>query len=135
VPDIVTEVSTREQEAASPRDHGLRWWREVVYGVVVYVVYSAVRNLFGSAGGSPQPAFDHALQIIDLQEAIGLYIEPGLQSWYLDLPARGFIRAWNVFYGLAHFVVTFVALVWLFRRDPGRYRLWRTRWPSPPAWP
>jgi hypothetical protein len=121
----VTEVSTREPEAASPRDHGLRWWREVIYGVVIYVVYSAVRNRFGSAGGSPQPAFDHALQVIDLQDAIGLYIEPGLQSWYLDLPARGFIRAWNVFYGLAHFVVTFVALVWLFRRDPGRYRLWR----------
>src|SRR3546814_1056848 len=34
-------------------------------------------------------------------------------------------RAWNVFYGIAHFLVTFVALVWLFWSDPRRYPLWR----------
>ena len=30
-----------------------------------------------------------------------------------------------MYYGLAHFLVTFVALVWLFRKDPRRYPLWR----------
>ena len=46
-----------------------------------------------------------------------------MQQWYLDLPANGLIRLWNVYYGIAHFLVTFVALVWMFRRDPLRHRL------------
>ncbi|HLT17726.1 MAG TPA: phosphatase PAP2 family protein [Acidimicrobiales bacterium] len=103
----------------------LRWWKEVLFGAAVYAVYSFVRNQFGSAGGDPGPAYEHARQIIDLQDAMGLYFEADLQQWYLDLPATGLIRLWNVFYGVAHFVVTFAALVWLFRRDPGRYPLWR----------
>ena len=104
---------------------GLRWWKEVLFAAGVYFVYSVVRNQFGSAGGDPGPAYEHARSIIDLQEALHLYFEPALQEWYLDLPAQGLIRLWNVFYGLAHFIVTFVALVWLFRRDPERYPLWR----------
>ena len=48
-----------------------------------------------------------------------------MQQWYLDLPANGLIRLWNVYYGIAHFLVTFVALVWMFRRDPRRHRLLR----------
>ena len=103
----------------------LRWWKEVGYGVAVYAVYWAVRNRFGSAGGDPGPAFGHAKDIIDIEEWLHLYIEPGLQEWYLDLPGRGLIRAWNVYYGLAHFVVTLGALVVLFRRDQHRYPLWR----------
>ena len=105
--------------------HGLRWWKEVLFGLAVYLVYSAVRNRFGSADGDPGPAFEHARQIIRVEEAMRLYVEPDVQAWYLGLPANGLIRMWNVFYGIAHFLVTLVALVWLFRRDPQRYPLWR----------
>ena len=121
----MTSPTTDAARSAPAPGHRLRWWRELLYALAVYLVYSVVRNQFGSAAGDPRPAFDHALQIIDLEKALGLYFEPDLQSWYLDLPARGFIRAWNVFYGLAHFLVTGGALIWLFRRDPGRYPLWR----------
>jgi PAP2 superfamily len=106
----------------------LRWWREVVYIVLVYVAYSAVRNQFGSGAGStvdPEPAFHHAEAIIQLQRNIGLYFEHHLQRWYLDLPAQGFIRFWNVYYGVFHFVVAASALVLLFRKAPERYRVWR----------
>ena len=109
----------------STRPAPLRWWKEVIYAVAIYVIYSAVRNRFGSAGGNPQPAFDHAELVIDIQDAMYLYFEPTVQEWYLDLPARGLIRVWNVFYGVAHFVVTAVALIWLYRRDPDRYPRWR----------
>ena len=108
--------------AARPR---LRWWKEVAYGVAVYAVYWAVRNRFGSAGGDPGPAFEHAREMIDVERWLHLYVEPHVQEWYLDLPGRGLIRAWNVYYGLAHFVVTLAALVVLFRRDKQRYPVWR----------
>ena len=104
---------------------GLRWWKEALLAAAVYAVYSIVRNQFGSAGGDPGPAFGHAKDIIAVEDALHLYFEPALQSWYLDLPANGFIRLWNVYYGIAHFLVTFVALVWMFRRDPIRHRLLR----------
>lgn len=104
-------------------------WREVVYIVGIYLVYSTVRNRFGSAGGEPGHAngiaFDHAVDVIDVERGLKLFFEQRAQEWYLDLPAHGFIQAWNVFYGTAHFVVTAGALVWLFLRDPARYPRWR----------
>ncbi len=104
---------------------GLRWWKELVLAVAVYAVYSAVRNQFGSAGGDPGPAFGHARDLIDIEKAMHLYVEVDVQQWYLDLPAHGLIRLWNVYYGIAHFLVTFIALVWMFRRDPVRHRVLR----------
>ena len=104
-------------------------WREVVYIVGVYLAYSTVRNHFGSAGGAPGHAngiaYGHALDVIRFEKSLGLFIERTAQSWYLDLPAHGFIQVWNIFYGTAHFVITAAALVWLFLRDPERYPRWR----------
>jgi hypothetical protein len=113
------------EEADHDERAGLRWWKELLLAAAVYLVYSIVRNQFGSAGGDPRPAFGHALDLIDVERALHLYVEADVQRWYLDLPADGLIRLWNVYYGLAHFVVTFVALVWMFRRDPVRHRLLR----------
>lgn len=123
--DLADEVAGR---AAPPRTR-LRWWREVLYVVVIYGVYSTVRNQFGSAGG-PQGqangiAYGHALDVIQIERAVGLYVEPSIQRWYLDLPASGWIGFWNVFYGTAHFIVTAVALIWLYRSDKARYPTWR----------
>jgi PAP2 superfamily len=117
----------RAEEGAARPDWALRWWRELIYVVLVYAAYSGVRNQFGSGGGAvdPEPAFNHAKAIIQLQRNMGLYFEDTLQRWYLDLPLNGLIRFWNVYYGLFHFVVVAVALVWLFRKAPWRYRLWR----------
>lgn len=117
--DVVTEAEAEQHRA------GLRWWKELLLAAAVYLVYSIVRNQFGSASGDPGPAFGHAKDLIDLEEALHLYVEPGLQQWYLDLPGNGLIRLWNVYYGIAHFLVTFIALVWMFRRDPVRHRLLR----------
>jgi hypothetical protein len=117
--DVVADTEPGQGRA------GLRWWKELLLALAVYAVYSIVRNGFGSAGGDPGPAFGHAKDVIDVERALHLYVEPGLQRWYLDLPGHGLIRLWNVYYGLAHFVVTFVALVWMFRRDPARHRLLR----------
>jgi hypothetical protein len=119
VTEVVTDTSARDERA------GLRWWKELLLAGAVYLVYSIVRNQFGSASGDPGPAFGHARDIIDLERAMHLYFEADLQRWYLDLPADGLIRLWNVYYGLAHFVVTFVSLVWMFRHAPLRHRLLR----------
>jgi hypothetical protein len=106
----------------------LRWWHEVIYIVLVYLGYSAVRNQFGSGAGTSvdaDPAFHHAEAIIQIERNIHLYFEDRLQQWYLDLPLDGLIRFWNVYYGVFHFVVAAFALVYLYRKAPQRYRVWR----------
>jgi len=107
----------------------LRWWKEMLYILVIYFVYSLVRNSFGSSGGGsvvdPVAAFNHAKAVITIQDRLGLYFEPDLQRWYLDLPARGGIRFWNILYGTAHFAVTATALIWCYRSRPDVYPKWR----------
>lgn len=104
----------------------LKWWREIVIALVFYVLYSMVRNKFGAGPESRDIAFRHARGVIKVEEALGLWFEPQLQRWYLDLAGNGFIRGWNIFYGTAHFVVTIGILAFAFRRAPERYRFVRT---------
>jgi hypothetical protein len=120
---MAVETSPPAAPAAAPMAP-LRWWREVLYTALFYGVYTAVRNQFGSDAVSPEYAYDNAMKIIDWQLAIGLYHEETLQDWFL--PYEGFVRLWNVYYGTAHFIVTFGVLIWCFRRLPSQYRLWRT---------
>ena len=100
----------------------LRWWREVAYIVGFYAVYSVIRNT-GAATNSVREAFANARQVIGLERRLGAYVEEAVQD--LFLPWERFVAFWNVFYGTAHFVVTVGVLVWLFRRQPDRYPLWR----------
>ncbi|CAN5546984.1 phosphatase PAP2 family protein [soil metagenome] len=126
-PSVEPDPGPRRPEAVTAAGRRLRWWREVAYVLGFYLVYSWIRNQFGSAGNdAARIAYEHALDIIRVQDAIGLWFEPELQRWYLDLPARGLIRVWNIYYGTAHFIVTAGALIWLYRRQPDRYSVWRT---------
>lgn len=104
----------------------LRWWHEVLLAGVFYLVYSFVRNTFGAGAESRTIAFRHARNVIKIEDTIGLWFEPELQRWYLDLPHHGFIRAWNIFYGTAHFVVTIGVLIYAFHKAPAIYRYART---------
>lgn len=109
--------------AAHRKEVGLRFWVEAVLVVVVYFGYSMVRNLFGSAAVTPEVAVDNADRVIDIEKAMGLYIEADIQELFID--ATVFIQFWNLFYGVFHFLVTFGALVWLYLRFPDDYRFWR----------
>ena len=117
----VTDVAVATE--TSERTSTLRWWREALYILAFYGIYTAVRNTQGSAVVSARHAFNNARHIIRWEEWLHIYNEEAVQEAFLD--ARGFIQFWNVYYGTAHFVVTAGALIWLFRRQPERYALWR----------
>ena len=118
----MTQVQPRTDTTDRPPPR-LRWWREVLYVLIFYGIYTTVRNTQGSATVSAGHAFNNAKQIIRWEEWLAIYHEETIQDWFLDL--RWFMQFWNVFYGTAHFAVTAGALIWLFRRDPSRYPLWR----------
>jgi hypothetical protein len=102
----------------------LRWWKEAIYVLLFYGVYSVVRNLFGSARVSEDVAFHHAEIVRTIERALGSFHEETIQQWFLDW--RWFIQFWNLFYGTFHFVVTTFCIFWLFRRFPERYVRFRT---------
>ena len=112
----MTEGQT-DSARAIPR---LRWWREVLYVIAFYAVYSAIRIRIE---GSQSVARENAFRIIDAEKLIGTFHEESIQEAFLDWPV--FISFWNVFYGTFHFVVTVFALVYMFRRATDRYPLWR----------
>ncbi|NIR37231.1 MAG: hypothetical protein GWN07_14975 [Actinobacteria bacterium] len=91
-----------------------------------YVVYTAIRNQFGSALGESvkRAAFDNAIKVIDVERAIGLYHEEWIQARFIDWD--WFIVFWNVFYGSFHFIVTIYVMVALFLRHPRRYVFMRS---------
>lgn len=92
--------------------------------VAFYGLYTLVRDVQGSASVSAGRALRNARGLIRWERLLGLFHEQAVQATFIQ--ARGFMRFWNVYYGSAHFAVTGVALVWLFRRMPHRYRFWRT---------
>lgn len=119
------QLDVEERPAApTPADAGLRWWREALYIIVFYGIYSTIRNQFGSASVESETAYEHAKTIIELEQSMHLFFEPTLQSWFLD--ADWFLWFWNVFYGTFHFIVTAGALIFLYRRFPHEYARWRT---------
>ena len=112
----------------------LHWWLEILVIFVLYLVYTYVRNTFGSSGNSINADIDpeavstalgHSIDVINVERRLGMFFEPHLQHWYLNLPNHGYIRFWNVYYGSFHFIIPIFVLVWLFRRFPREYTTWR----------
>lgn len=101
----------------------IHWWREIAVIVAFYGIYTLVRNQFGSATVGASHAYDNALRIIDLEKALGIFNEATVQGWFLG--ASGVLRAFNIFYGSFHFVVTAGTLAWLAWRFPRSYPTWR----------
>jgi hypothetical protein len=106
--------------AATPR---LRWWKEALFAALFYACYSAVRDIRGSKPVSRLQALHNAHRVISVERFFGLFQEQWIQ--HLFIGDRVFIEFWDDFYGTAHFVVTLAVLIWLFRRAPSRYPLWR----------
>lgn len=106
-----------------------RWWQELLYILGFYGIYTLVRDLQGSAGGtsavarSTRIALAHARTIIRIERDLHIFEERQIQHAFIH--ARLFLQAIDFYYGSAHFIVTAAALIWLFRRAPERYPLWR----------
>ena len=109
------------------RQHITKWWKEVVLILSIYGVYTATRNMFGSAyvNGSDIPvhAFNNAMKIIRLERVIGLFHEESVQQWFL--PYRLLIQFLNTYYGTAHFAVTIGVFIVLYRRRKDVFPLFR----------
>ena len=100
--------------------HEIYWWIEMGIVLVFDLIYESVRNLNQSGA---QHAYENALRVIDWQKATGTYWEEAMQRWALHYEAL--IVAANYFYSSIYILATIFALVFLYRRVPDDYPLWR----------
>lgn len=90
--------------------------RELILVVAFYYLYELIR---GSVVQSGAVATRHALWLVDLEKAVGLFQERALQSVFLH--SHGLIQVFNLYYGATHFLVPIAVLVWLAVRHPSHY--------------
>src|SRR4051794_19810437 len=114
--------AARQEKGRRPRSARYRfgWVLEAVAVVVAYEVFEYVRD---QVMGSTSSALRHALQLVDLEKATGLYHEHAIQHAFLGW--RWFMAASNLYYGTIHFVAPALALAILYRKAPARYLRWR----------
>lgn len=113
-------MTATQDERPAIDTHRIRWPVEVGIIVGYYLVYSFVRNRFGSASVGNEHAFHNALHVIDLEKALHIFNESTVQSWFLG--SHWFVRSLNIFYGSLHFIVTAGVLIWLGVRHAADYR-------------
>jgi PAP2 superfamily len=95
--------------------------REIAGLAVLYGVYEVIR---GAGGENVQTALRNTGDIVALEQAVGIYVERGVQDAFEAIPFAPALL--GLAYVLLHFVGTAVALVWVHRRHPDRFPIVRT---------
>lgn len=111
----VSEVRTRRHLQARPivQELGLL--------VVVWLAYEAGRWLVQP---DPGQATQNADWILQLQQALGLWIEPAIQQ--AAMASQPLVRSLNWYYAVMHLAPTVFFLGWLYVKRPDRYPIVRT---------
>jgi membrane-associated phospholipid phosphatase len=78
-----------------------------------YAGYSVVRGLAGDPGAA-QTAFANARDVMELEQALGVFVEPAIQAWAMGAGALVDAAAWT--YVNAQTSVTVGALVFIYLR-------------------
>jgi len=96
------------------------WAGEIALFALALVVYQASRAL---VVGSPGTAFQNAKSLIGFEKGSGLFVETSIQERVLDHVRL--VEGLNLFYLSAHWIVTPLFFVWLYRRRRDVYPLVR----------
>ena len=67
----------------------------------------------GLVDGQAALAFENARTLVDVERGMGLFFEPGLQSW-AQTNTQWLVDAANFMYVNSHFVITTTFLIWLY---------------------
>jgi len=109
----------RAWRATRPNFHGT--WRavprELLFVLAGVCVYFGVRGVTASDADTAQ---QNAADLVDLERAVGIYVEPRLQDMIDNSDAIMTFMNWVYIWG--HWPVITAVLLWLFLRHPPGYR-------------
>ncbi|MEO5665370.1 MAG: phosphatase PAP2 family protein [Nocardioides sp.] len=112
---LAPRPTTSDTAAAVVRRHW-RGVRELGFIALMYVAYAASRVF---ADDSLAPARDRAMRILSLEDNVFLDVERDVVSWFVTHDVAGRLAAY--YYASAHYLVTAVVLLWLYRRRASLY--------------
>lgn len=95
--------------------------REFALLTVLYLGYTSSRLL---ADNDLTPALTAARHLLGLERLFDLDWEADLNGWLVDHPIVGVLASFH--YATAHYVVTAIAVIWLYRRGAATYGPART---------
>jgi hypothetical protein len=98
-----------------------RWWQEIGFILIVYYLYSLVRNAVPS---HETGAFNRAQTVLSIERRLHINIEHTLNNLVAHTHWLAYIC--NYYYATLHFVVTIGVLIWLYVKHPLRYRSMRS---------
>jgi len=98
----------------------VRFLREAAVILGAYFAYFSVRAI---SEGSSATALENAKFLVDIEQRIGLFIEPSIQG--LMLSSEAFVNIVNWIYIWGHWPVIGAVTIWLFSRRPSAYRTYR----------
>jgi hypothetical protein len=121
VPSAAVTVAARPSPLA--RAWAARWpiGAELVLFLALMVVYEWLRDLV--AVSDPVTPLGHALDVIDVEKALGLFVEPDIQDWAHSVPGGEFVTTW--LYTLAHTTGFVVMFLWMWFRRRRFYAAFR----------
>jgi membrane-associated phospholipid phosphatase len=94
--------------------------RQIALFVGAFLLYDLVRGLVHSGNSYTYKPFGDAMQIIDFERAVHIFIEPSVQAWTQNI--HWLMNAADWVYLNGHFLVTLGALTWIYlRRNQGFY--------------
>ncbi|HWC33888.1 MAG TPA: phosphatase PAP2 family protein [Mycobacteriales bacterium] len=94
-----------------------KWWQELSFILIVYYLYSLVRN---AAPSHETGAVHRAGSVLSVERTLHLDIEHSVNA---VVAAHAWLaNVCDYYYATLHFVVTIGVLVWLYVRHPLRYR-------------
>ena len=121
---------------ADPRRPRTWWSFWLTQAVFCYAVYNGFEWVRSQVEGSRVQSIIHARQIISAERFLHIFHEARVEHWTLPCAPlcdvkttpqlnEYLIRSWNIYYGLMHFVVPALVLIYLYHWHFHRYRLWR----------
>jgi hypothetical protein len=93
------------------------WWQEIGFVLIVYYLYSLVRNAVPS---HELGAYHRATSLLSIERYLHLDIEHSANHLVASHAWLAYIC--DYYYATLHFVVTIGVLVWLYVKHPLRYR-------------
>jgi hypothetical protein len=94
-----------------------RWWQEIGFVLIVYYLYSLVRN---AAPSHETGAFNRSHSVLSIERYLHIDLEHSAN--HLVAGHAWLAYTCDYYYATLHFVVTIAVLVWLYVKHPLRYR-------------
>lgn len=117
---IVAALLFRRRPPLATGNDLLPLGRELVILLSGLAAYTFARTLVESDAGAAQA---NTARLIDVEQALGLFVEPDIQAWVLE--TEWITRAFNWMYSFGFLAAMAGALLWLWANDRASYRLLR----------